>query len=64
MINFVAAHWAELLTVVIAVLYVGEKIVKLTPTDADDKIVTAVEDAVIGIGLAKRDAGGNIVPAK
>jgi len=55
MIEYVTANWQELGMVAFAILGVASMIAKLTPTEADDKIVAAILKVVHGLGLTKKD---------
>ncbi len=55
-ISFVASNWEGIAAVVVAVLYLGEKVAKLTKTDKDDKIVEVVESTLERFGVKKPEA--------
>ncbi|WP_187276937.1 hypothetical protein [Phyllobacterium endophyticum] len=52
MFEFVTAHWVEITAAVTAVVVAIDKIVKLTPTKADDAFVAKVEAALDVIGIS------------
>jgi hypothetical protein len=49
MLDWVQAHWADIMATISAVLLLGHAVVKLTPTDKDDLLVAKIESVLKGI---------------
>ena len=54
--EFITSNWAEIVTVVLAVLGAASAIAKLTPTQADDKVIAAILKVIHAVGLTKKEA--------
>lgn len=54
--NWVVANWEMLLIAVLAVLGAASAVAKLTPTEADDKVVNAILKFIHALGLTKGSA--------
>ena len=53
--EFITANWQEITVALLAVLGAASAIAKLTPTEADDKVINAILKVVHGLGLTKKD---------
>jgi hypothetical protein len=51
--DFIIANWPAILQIIFAVLGVFSLIAKLTPTQADDKILDAILKIIHTFGLTK-----------
>lgn len=52
--EFITGHWDDLLLLAMAVIELAKVVVRFTKTQADDKIVARVSDAVFAVGLKKK----------
>lgn len=52
--EWVTAHWSDIVVAVLAVLGAFSAIAKLTPTEADDLIVQKLYNIIHGLGLTKK----------
>ena len=52
-LGFIAAHGAEIVTAVLAILGGFSVLAKLTPTQADDKVIGAILKVIHTFGLTK-----------
>jgi len=52
-VSWVVANWADIGSVVLAVLGAASLVARLTPTEADNKVVDAILKVVHGLGLTK-----------
>lgn len=55
MLDFFVANWGNILGVIAAALVAADKLVKLTPSTADDAFVAKVESALSVIGVKVPD---------
>ena len=56
MIEFITTHWDQVIIAVLAVLGAASAIAKITPTEADDKVINSILKVVHGLGLTKKDS--------
>lgn len=54
MVEWLTLHWQDLVEIVLAVLGVGSVIAKLTPTEADNKIIDKILNIIHLVGLTKK----------
>jgi hypothetical protein len=53
-VNWVLAHGADIVAAVLSILGGFSIIAKLTPTQADDKIIQAILNFIHALGLSKK----------
>lgn len=53
-IGWITSNWAQLINGVLAVLGGFSILAKLTPTQADDKIINSILSIIHGLGLTKK----------
>jgi hypothetical protein len=49
MLDWITAHWADIMATVSAVLLLGHAVVKLTPSTKDDELVAKIEGVLKSI---------------
>ena len=52
--EWLMANWQQVITAILAVLGAASVVAKLTPTEADDKVINAILKAIHGLGLTKK----------
>ena len=52
--EWLTAHWGDVITAALAVLGAASVVAKLTPTEADDKVIQKILDVVHAFGLTKK----------
>lgn len=52
--DYIITNWADLLQIALAVLGVASLIAKLTPTEADNKVIEKIFKVVHTFGLTKK----------
>ena len=52
--EWLTTHWVEVGQAVLAVLGAASIVAKLTPTEADDKVIQKVLDVIHALGLTKK----------
>ena len=62
MINWIQAHWKDILAIIGGVVTVASLIVKLTPTQKDDTVLAKIIKILAALGLFNPD--GSIVGKK
>lgn len=56
MVSWLVANWADVSSVVLAVLGAASLVARITPTEADNKVVDLLLKVVHGLGLTKPPA--------